>query len=237
MGYLIILISGLIGAGSVLKKKFLPCWIFLINVCFSLYIGIFLAPLLVPLLEIPGLDEGYKSAIAVGGVFLILDIILQKISEQIFPNSEVELPLPSFTLVFTLLSGFFSGILISAIVIYLFMQTPLAGVISTANNFRAASAKTLMAMVHTMNVFSWQTLSAEGETDLRKLRLLPKLKKPDTGKEKDPAKNDAAADQNKTPADTKAAPAAKPGKKKNPDQKTAPQENKGADQTGKPGKK
>lgn len=230
MGYLIILISGLIGAGSVLKKKFLPCWIFLINVCFSLYIGIFLAPLLIPLLEIPGLDEGYKSAIAVGGAFLILDIILQKIAEQIFPNSDVELPLPSFTLVFTLLSGFFSGILISAIVIYLFMQTPLAGVISTANNFRAASAKTLMAMVHTMNVFSWQTLSAEGEKDLRKLRLLPKLKKPNTGKEKDAAKNDAAADQNKTPA-------AKPGKKKNPDQKTAPQENKGADQTGKPGKK
>ena len=57
------------------------------------------------------------------------------------------------------------------------------------------------------------------------------------GEQKDAAKNDAAADQNKTPADTKAAPAAKPGKKKNPDQKTAPQENKGADQTGKPGKK
>lgn len=235
MGYLIILISGLIGAGSVLKKQFLPCWIFLINLCFSLYIGIFLAVLLVPLLEIPGLDEGYKSAIAVGGVFLILDIILQKITEQIFPNSDVELPLPSFTQVFTILSGFFSGILISAIVIYLFMQTPLAGVISTANNFRAASAKTLMAMVHTMNVFSWQSLSAEGKNDLRKLRLLPKLKKPNT--EKDAAKNNTAADQNKSSAETKAAPTAKPGKKKNPDQKTAPQENKGADKTGKSGKK
>ena len=236
MGYIIILISGLIGAGSVLKKKFLPCWIFLINVCFSLYIGIFLAPLLVPLLEIPGLSEGYKSAIAVGGAFLIFDIVLQKITEQIFPNNDVELPLPSFTLIFTILSGFTSGILISAIVIYLFMQTPLAKTISTANNFRAASAKTLMAMVHTMNVLSWQTLSAEGENDLRKLRLLPKLKNADGKDDKDAEQKDAAADPAKTPDKTDKSAPAKPRKKKKSGQKPAPQETQGADKTSPPKK-
>lgn len=231
MGYIIILISGLIGAGSVLKKKFLPCWIFLINVCFSLYIGIFLAPLLVPLLEIPGLAEGYKSVIAVGGTFLILNIILQKTAELIFPNSDVELPLPPFALVFTILSGFFSGILISAIVLYLFMQTPLAGSISMANNFRAASAKTLMAMVHTLNVFSWQTLSAEGENDLRKLRLLPKLKKADGKNDKDADRKDAAAARTKGPDKTDKSAPAKPSEKKKSGQKPAPQENQGADKT------
>ena len=229
MGFIIILIGGLIGAGSVLKKKFLPCWMFLISLCFSLYLSIFLAPLLIPLLEIPGLDEGYKSAIAVGGVFLIADLVMAKIAEQVFPNSEVELPLPSFTPVFTILSGLFSGILISATVIYLFMQTPLSGTISNANNFRAASAKTLMSLVYTMNVFSWQSLSSEGENDLRKLRLLPKLKKA-KGKEGQPE-----AGQNKTPDETKSVPAA-PGGKEKTGQPAGPQKNKAAGKTAKNGK-
>ena len=234
MGVILILIGGLIGAGSVLKKNFLPCWIFLVNLCFSLYLGIFLAPLLIPLLEIPGLDDGYKSAIAVGGVLLLFDVILNKITEQIFPGSDTELPLPSFTRFFTILSGLFSGSLISAIVLYLFMQTPLAGTLSNANNFRAASAKTLMTMVHTMNILSWQTLSPEGKNDLRTLRLLPKLKKPEKapGKGQDAAQNNTAAGQNKTTGKPKSTSDGANGKK-NLKQKPAPEKNSG---TGKPQK-
>ena len=176
MGTLFILIGGLIGAGSGFKKTFISCWIFLINLSFSIYVSIFLAPLAVPLLDIPGLDAGYKNAIAISGIFIITNIILQKIAEQIIPNPENDFNLPAVAKVFSVATGFLSGILIVGILLYCFMQTPFVRGLSQRKELRATARNTMMGVVHTLNVFSFQSLSPEAEKDLQSIRLIPKKK-------------------------------------------------------------
>lgn len=200
MGTLMLVIGGLIGAGSAVKKSFTSCWIFLIDLTFAIYVSVFLAPLAVTLLEIPGLEAGYKNAIALGGIFIIADIVLQKISEQIIPNGENE-ELPSFSKILSAAAGFFSGIIIAAIVMYCFMQTPFVNGLSRKKELRATSRRTLMGVVHTVNFFSFQSLTPEAESDLQALHLLPRGKKtpaekPGNGKQKE--SKDTSGPENKT---------------------------------------
>ena len=182
MGYIIIIVCGLIGAGSALKKKFLTCWIFLINVCFSLYLAIFLAPVLAPLLEIPGLDDGYKSAIAVGGIFLLVNYILKIIAGQIISNPENDFKLPPISQLFSIAAGFLSGCMIVGLLLYCFIQTPVVNGFSQKKELRSAARKTLMGVVHTVNAFSFQSLTPEAETEMQSIRLLPKKKVPPPAK-------------------------------------------------------
>ena len=107
---------------------------------------------------------------------------------------------------------------------------------NSAKDKAVVQVTSTMAMVHTINVLSWQTLSAEGENDLRELRLLPKLKNADGKEDKDANQKDAAADQTKEPDKTDKSAPAKPGKKKKSGQKPAPQGNQGADKTNPPKK-
>ena len=177
MGLLSILIGALIGAGSAVNKNFTQCWIFCVNLCFSLYTGIFLAPLAASMLEIPNLPAGYKNAIAVGGVFIIADIVLNKITEQIFPDSGTPVNLPPPAKIASAAAGFFSGALITAVLIYCFMQMPMTTGLPVRKSFRAAAGKTLLTMVHSLNALSFQWLTPAGEEELRVLGILPKIKK------------------------------------------------------------
>ena len=176
MGTLLVLIGGLIGAGSGFKKSFVSCWILLINFAFSVYISVFLAPLAVTLLEIPGLSAGYKNAIAVAGIFLIVNFILQKITEQIIPNPEINFNLPPFAKIFSLAAGFLAGLIIAGILLYCFMQTPFVSGLSQKKELRATARNTMMGVVYTLNVFSFQSLSSEAEKELQAIRLIPKKK-------------------------------------------------------------
>ena len=201
MGILLIFIGGLIGAGTTIKKTFTACWMFLINLAFALYISIFLAPLVVSLLDIPGLADGYKNAIALGGLFLISDIILRKITEQIIPNPENESSLPKFAKIFSILAGFLSGVMIVGILLYCFMQTPFVNGLSVKKEFRSTSRKTLMGVVHVVNALSFQSLTQEAERDLQSIRLLPKKKNDKDNKIKDrkqKPKNKSAAEKKST---------------------------------------
>ena len=175
MGWFIILIAGFIGAALFWERKFHYCWKILLSVCFALYIAVFQAPVIIQLFNISGFSGSLKSAIVVGGIFLIAMVALVKISDRLLPDSS-ELPIPPWFVIFNAVSGFFSGTLITAVVIYLSMQTFLSGV-SSVKSLRGPSAKTIVAMVNTLNVLSWQTLRPEGEAGLRMLRLLPKPKK------------------------------------------------------------
>lgn len=197
MGTLLVLIGGLIGAGSVYKKGFMSGWIYLINLVFALYISIFLAPLVVSLLEIPGLDIGYRNAIAIGGGVPVINIILQKITEQIIPNPENDFNLPPISRLFAAGAGFLSGIIVSGILLYCFMQTPFVSGFSQKKELRSTARNTLMGVVHTVNVFSFQSLTPEAEKDLRSIRLLlppaddegdqQKKEEPKSGPENNPA--------------------------------------------------
>ena len=204
MGTLLVLIGGLIGAGNGFKKSFVSCWILLINFSFSIYISVFLAPLAVTLLEVPGLAAGYKNAIAVAGIFFIVNFILQKITEQIIPNPDIHFSLPSFAKIFSIVAGFLSGLVITGILLYCFMQTPFVSGLSQKKELRASARNTLMGVVHTLNVFSFQSLSPETEKDLQAIRLIPKKKTASSGEaeeqdEDDPQKQSNPAEKN--PAD------------------------------------
>lgn len=188
MGWFIILIAGLIGTALFWERKFHYCWKILLSVCFALYAAVFLAPGIIKLFNISGFSGGLKSAAAVGGIFLIVMVALIKISDSLLPDSS-ELPIPSWFVVFNAASGFFTGTLITAVIIYLAMQTVLSGVPSV-KSLRAPSAKTIAAMVNTLNLLSWQTLTPEGEAGLRMLRLLPKQKKSNQAKANNAAPDD-----------------------------------------------
>lgn len=176
MGTLLVLIGGLIGAGSVYKKSFMANWIFLINLTFALYAAIFLAPLMVSLLDIPGLDSGYKNIIAVGGIFLLVNYILKIIAGQIISNPENDFKLPPISQLFSIAAGFLSGCMIVGLLLYCFIQTPVVNGFSQKKELRSAARKTLMGVVHTVNAFSFQSLTPEAETEMQSIRLLPKKK-------------------------------------------------------------
>ncbi|MBO4632484.1 MAG: hypothetical protein J5858_11230 [Lentisphaeria bacterium] len=200
MGLLSILIGALIGAGSAAKKNFTQCWIFCVNLCFSLYSGIFLAPPVASMLEIPNLAAGYKNAIALGGIFIIADIVLNKITEQIFPDSDVTVNLPpAAAKIGSAAAGFFSGALITAVLIYCFMQIPVTTGLPVRKNFRAAAGKTLLVMVHSLNSLSFQRLTPAGKEDLKDLGILPKMKKKaESGTASTPDQPSGAENGNKT---------------------------------------
>ena len=176
MGVFIILLAGLIGAALFWERKFHYCWKILLTLCFSLYIAVFLAPVIMNLFDISGFSGGVKSAVAVGGILLISCVAMVKISDRILPDS-VDLPIPSWFVVFNAVSGFAIGILTMSVIIYLSMQTFLSNV-SSVKGMRAPSAKTIIGLVNTLNFLSCQSLTPEGKTGLRTLRLIPKPKKP-----------------------------------------------------------
>ena len=184
MGFIVIFIGGIIGVFTALKMRFAQSWIFFINMLFSIYAAVFLAPLFFPLLkEIPGIS-GYGNSIAVGGGFLVINFILKKIAEQVFPNSENELSLPAFSKIFSCIFGFLSGCFVISFVLYIFLQFPFSNNFPSEQVFRAASSKTLISAIHTVHSLSFQSFSLAAEDNLRNLRLLPKKKlpEPQTGK-------------------------------------------------------
>lgn len=176
MGTLLVLFGGLIGAGSGSKKSFVFCWILLVNFSFSVYISVFLAPLAVTLLEIPGLTDGYKNVIAVAGIFFVVYFILKIITEQIIPNPDINFNLPPVAKIFSIAASFLSGLIIVGILLYCFMQTPFVSGLSQKKELRAAARNTMMGVVYTLNAFSFQSLSPEAEKELQAIRLIPTKK-------------------------------------------------------------
>ncbi len=176
MGTLLILIGGFIGAGSAAKKPFLLSWVFLMNLCFSIYLGLFAAPLIFPMLEIPGLDAGYKIIIAVYGTLFVSMIVLYKAVDSIFPNREIALNLPLMAeKIGTLVVGFLAGSLVVTLVLYCYCLCPFSSLIESPARepLKVASGKSLFRMVRIVNVFSLQSISIEGERYLQVLGVMP----------------------------------------------------------------
>ncbi len=212
MGTIIILIGGFIGAGSAGKKPFLLSWVFLVNLCISMYIGLFAAPLIVPMLEIPGLDPGYKIAFSVFGVMFVSMIILYKAVDSIFPNREVALDLPlTAEKIGNLVVGFLAGSMVVSLVIYGYCLCPFSAYIESPGRepLKIASGKSILRMVRVINILSIQSLSIEGERYLQVLGVMPPPPPPPPPKPRPPKKA--------SPANKGAAPAAPAGgTEKNP---------------------
>ena len=181
MGTIFIIACGLIGAVSAGKQSFFKSWVFLVNFCFSVYIAVFLAPLAVPLLEIPGLTPGIKIILSVGVIWIVVFLILKKIVESVFPGSGDDLPLPVLPAKLgSVLSGVLSGLVAGGLALFIFIQLPFFEMIpeQMQKNFRSSSRKSLRTMIGTVNVFSFQSITPAGREDLRMIGLLPKKKEP-----------------------------------------------------------
>lgn len=181
MGTIFIIACGLIGAVSAGKQSFFKNWVFLVNFSISLYFAIFLAPLAIPLLEIPGLTPGIKIILSVGVICIVVFLILKKIAESVFPASGDDLPLPALPAKLgSVLSGVLSGLLAGGLVLFIFLQLPFFEMIPEPmqKNVRSSSRKTLRTMIGTVNVFSFQSITPAGYEDLRMIGLLPKKKEP-----------------------------------------------------------
>ena len=195
MGTIFVIICGLIGAGSAGKQSFLDNWMFLVNFSIALYSAIFLAPLAVALLEIPGCPDGIKNAAAVGGIAIVIFIILKKICEQVFPGSGYSLQLPAaLEKISSACSGLLSGFLVAGLILYIVAQLPLQGFIPEPieQNIRSSGSNTLRNLIGTVNVFSCQSLTPAGTEDLRTIGLLPKPETKEKAKEADDKKDEAA---------------------------------------------
>ena len=181
MGMIFIIACGLIGAFAAGKRSFFTCWLFLIHFCLALYSAFFLSPLVIQMLEIPMLPAGIKNILAVGLIGLIVYLILTKITEQVFPGSGDDLPLPALPAKLgAILSGVLSGVLIGGLALYIVIQLPFDGMIpeTVQGNLRSSSRRTLRGMIGTVNVFSFQSLTPAGKEDLRSISLFPKKKEP-----------------------------------------------------------
>ena len=204
MGTLAIIVCGFIGAGSAARKNFVSSWIFLVNLSFSLYLAIFLTPMAVPLLDIPNLPAGCKNAIALGGLFLVLEFVLKKITDQVVPNPDADMPLPALpSKIISLCAGFFSGTLIAALILFCLVQTLVSLDATFRKNCQDASSKTFLVLVRTLNALSWQWTDPGKIPELRYLGFssgsqAPAAKKGTSGKAKKADRTAPAAKTGKT---------------------------------------
>ena len=198
MGTLAVIVCGIIGTVSAARKNFVPCWIFLVNLSFSLYLAIFLSPLVIPLLDIPGLSAGCRNAIAAGALFILLEVALTKIADQVVPNPDENMPLPALPAkIISLCAGFFSGALIAALILFCLVQTGAAANADFRKNCRDASGKTILILVQTMDILSGQWRDSAKAPAMRLLGITA-----DDSEAAPPAAADGKA--GKTPADAKA---------------------------------
>ena len=196
MGTLAVIVCGFIGATSAARKNFVPCWIFLVNLSFSLYLSIFLSPMVIPLLDIPDLPANYKNVIVLVCLFLLLAIVLKWITDQVVPNPDENFSLPALPAkIITLCAGFISGSLIAALLLFCLAQIPIPGDKSFRQNWRAASGKTFLILVQTMDIMSGQWRDSAKTPEFRILGLTPDRVK---------AAPKPHAKTGKTPADAKA---------------------------------
>ncbi|MBQ9338415.1 MAG: hypothetical protein IJS14_14085 [Lentisphaeria bacterium] len=203
MGTIFIIACGLIGACSAGRQSFFACWLFLVNFCFALYAAIFLAPLAIPLLEIPGLTPEIKNLISVGLICVVAFFILKKISESVFPGSGDSIPLPTLPAKLgAILSNGLAGVLVGGLVVYLFVQLPFFGMLPgpMQDNLQKSGRKVLCGMIGTVNAFSFQSVTPAGIEDLRTLGLMPKPEPPAGSKQEGKT---AGADGKTAPSDKK----------------------------------
>ena len=173
MGTLIIFIAGILGACQVNKRTFLQSWCGLMNLCFAVYVAVFLTPFLVTMLEIKGLDTSYKICISLIALLIVVNILFSKLVGLLFPDTEIKVKIPVVAeKCGTMICSFFSFMIVVAFVLFCFTTIPYSKKLSLPESIRTVSAKTLRGVVDTVNGFSFQTLSESGVKSLQAVGLI-----------------------------------------------------------------
>ena len=175
MGTLIILGTAILGGLVCSKQTLYQSWIFLVNLAFSVYLALLLAPL-VRDLALPSLNLSrelapYLTPAAMLVLFLVLIILLYKITDAVIPKDFDDFPLPGLAdkigaMGFAALSGaILAAFLVSCFCLMPFSQNILPDRTALADSGRGM----LSVMVRTVNGFSLQGTSFEAERTLKEL--------------------------------------------------------------------
>jgi hypothetical protein len=164
-----VVISGLL----CFRQDIYKAWIFFVNLSFSIYIALFIAPFIAGL--IPELPEGIDSCKLPAVLFLLALILVNafyKLTETVSLKSHEHYPLPAYA---SRIGGMFFGGLSGTILIsFLFTcscMMPFSQNITdlNRNKFADASNTTLKLTVKTLNFFSMQRMSREAEECFKKI--------------------------------------------------------------------
>lgn len=175
MGTLIILGTAILGGLVCSKQTLYQSWIFLVNLAFSVYLALLLAPLVRDLAQ-PSLNLSrelapYLTPAAMLVLFLVLIILLYKITDAVIPKDFDDFPLPGLAdkigaMGFAALSGaILAAFLVSCFCLMPFSQNILPDRTALADSGRGM----LSVMVRTVNGFSLQGTSFEAERTLKEL--------------------------------------------------------------------
>jgi len=80
--------------------------------------------------------------------------------------------------------------MIAGFLIYCFMQTPFFSGFPQRKELRTTARNTMMGVVHTLNIFSFQSLNQEAKKDLQSIQLIPKKKTASPAKAGEQGKED-----------------------------------------------
>lgn len=175
MGTLIILGMAVLGGLACSKQTLYQSWIFLVNLAFSVYLALLLAPLVKDLAQ-PSLNLSrelapYLTPAAMLVLFLVLIILFYKITDAVIPKDFEDFPLPGLAnkigaMGFAALSGaILAAFLVSCFCLMPFSQNILPDRTALADSGR----RMLSTMVRTVNGFSLQGTSFEAERTLKEL--------------------------------------------------------------------
>ena len=175
MGTLIILGTAILGGLVCSKQTLYQSWIFLVNLAFSVYLALLLAPL-VRDLALPSLNLSrelapYLTPAVMLVLFLVLIILFYKITDAVIPKDFEDFPLPGLAnkigaMGFAALSGaILAAFLVSCFCLMPFSQNILPDRTALADSGRGM----LSVMVRTVNGFSLQGTSFEAERTLKEL--------------------------------------------------------------------
>ncbi len=190
MGTLIILAAAILGGLACAKQTLYQSWIFLVNLVFSVYLAVMLAPLIHELL-LPSLNPGKEmDAYLLSGtmlaLFLILMIAFYKITDAVITIDFDDYPIPApVNKIGAMVFAAFSGAVLAAFLLACVSLMPLVQYLPLDRVALADSGRNMLsAMVHTVNVFSLQGTSEEAAKTLNSLTAYQPSLSSNSGAEK-----------------------------------------------------
>ena len=198
MGTLLILIAALLGGLACAKQTLYQSWIFLVNLVFSVYLAVFLAPVIQDLL-LPSLDLGKEAgAYLLPGImlalFLILMIAFYKLADAVITIDFDDYPVPAaVNKIGAMIFAALSGAVLAAFLISCISLMPLSQNIPADRAALADSGRNMLAaMVHTVNGFSFQEATEEAKKTLNNLTAY-QAPNPDAARKTQSLQEDVAA--------------------------------------------
>lgn len=206
MGFVIVMLVGVLAALSFTKKELYQPWIYLVNFSLAVYLSMFTSPLLLELLPaLPAAAEKYKTAGILLVTAVLLLVIFYKIVGTVAEDSSVFdlYPLPS--LVSNLCAAIFAfcgGAVTAAFLLMCFAQTPISAKIKGIDRaaLRTSSTGVMRTVAGVVNVFSFQSMSREAQATLDRFEKDPPPVPEESLEEKVKAKKAEAAKKAKEKA-------------------------------------